>query len=538
MKKNQLFLILLSGIFLFSCNLEEETPIPTFNNQDHILLSSSAELNNRVKKDGTGIIGIVSKNNPSGRYLKSGDSKIPGTLPLEMVAQINLPKFDNKTFVLTGVDIKDNFAFVTYAGKGSEYLGAIEILDLSNRTAPKISSQAVFTNAFLNDVKFSDGILYISAAFDISSDQKLKSAANLITVSTANGNFSSDFRVEPMRGESTSSVAIGDNHIISSSKEAIALFNKNSSVLAKEVLYPNIQQVAYTSSKIAVLKQDGEINLLDPNTLNVLQTIKKAGELTTGIEAKNGKLYVAEGTSGTGVYDLSTGNRLSKISIPQQEAGNKAHSTHWATTNDNLILMANGAAGISISEVNANNTFKELGTLELKGNIDFVKASNGFIITSSGSTGLQVIRINTIPQVTDNICSNLKVYDDCSWIIVKSNRPQANAGITAADGLEVSDKFTFCGALSIKNWVQVHPKGQFNMRGSLTVGSFGRNTGMIINETFIIDGELVIYGNLSINKNAKIEFIGNDSKITVHGKVTKQDGYSIKGKYIDTEGKL
>jgi len=538
MKTNQLFLILLSGILMFSCSVEEEAPstIPIFNNEDHILLSSSADLNNRVKKDGIGIIGIVSKNNPSGRYLKSGDSKIPGTLPLEMVAQINLPKFDNKNFVLTGVDIHDNFAFVTYASKGSEHLGALEILDLSNRTAPKISSQAVFTNAYLNDVKYSEGNLYVSATFDMGSDEKLKSAANLITVSTANGSFASDFNVQPMKGESAGTVAVGDNHIISSSKEAIFQFNKNA-VLVKEVHFPNIQQVAYTSGKIAVLKQGGEISLMDPTTLNELQTIKKAGEKATAIEAKNGKLYVAEGTSGTSVYDLSTGNLLSKISIPQQDAGNKAHATTSAATNDKLILMANGAAGLSVSEV-ISNTIKELGTLELKGNIEFVKASNGFIITSSGASGLQVIRINTIPQIMDNICSNLKVYDDCSWIIVKAGRAQANAGITAADGLEVSDKFTFCGALSIKNWVQVHPKGNFNMRGSLTVGSFGRNTGMIINETFVIDGELVIYGNLFINKNAKIEFLGNDSKITVHGKVTKQEGHSIKGKYIDTEGKM
>ena len=70
------------------------------------------------------------------------------------------------------------------------------------------------------------------------------------------------------------------------------------------------------------------------------------------------------------------------------------------------------------------------------------------------------------------------------------------------------------------------------------MGSFGRNTGMIINETFVIDGELVIYGNLFINKNAKIEFVGNNSKIIVHGKVTKQEGHSIKGKHIDTERKM
>jgi len=538
MKKNQLFLILLSGIFLISCNLEEEAPGPIFTNQEHILLSSSTDLNNRIKKDGTGIIGIVSKNNPSGKYLKSGDSKIPGTLPLEMVAQLNLPKFENKNFQLSGIEIHGDFAFLSYSGKGPDHIGAIEILDLSNRTAPKISSQAIFTNAHLHDVKFSQGNLYISATFDVGSHENLKSAANLITVSTSHGNFTSDFRVEPMRGESANNIAIVENHIISSSKESISVFNKTSSVLVKEIQFANIQQVAYASGKIAVLKNDGTISLIDPLTLSELQTIKTDQGPSSAIEARNGKLYVAEGTSGTTVYDLSTGNQVTKISIPQQDASNKTHTTSSAATNDNLVLMANGAAGISVSELLPNNSIRELGTLELKGKIDLVKASNEYIIASSGSAGLQVIRINTIPQVTDNICSNLKAYDDCSWIIVKASRPQANAGITAADGLEVSDKFTFCGALSIKNWVQVHPKGTFHMRGSLTVGAFGRNTGMIINEHFIIDGELVIYGNLFINKNAKIEFLGHDSKITIHGKVTKQDGYSIKGKYIDTEGKL
>ncbi|KEO73012.1 LVIVD repeat-containing protein [Anditalea andensis] len=540
MKKHPLLLNVLVGLLLFSCSQEEEDQLPLFNNDEHIVLNTSTDLNSRVKKDGIGVVGIISKNNPTGKYMKSGDSKIPGSWPIEMIGQINLPKFEGNTLHLTGIDIFDNHAFITYKGDDNLYLGAIEILDLSSQSQPKIMSQAIFTNASLNDVKYSQGKLYIPATFNMDSDPKLKSRANIITVSTSNGVFSGDFRIDPLKGEHATGVSVSDNHIITSSsnKGIISLLNKSNSAIVKEMDFPDLKQVVYASNRIVALNEKGEISLLDPNSLNIIKTIKMGGHLPLSIEAHNGLLYVSEGSLGSTVYDLSSANQMTKLNIPQKDPNNKAHSTQHISSNDKLLLMANGAAGMSIFELKHNHVIEELGNLELKATPDMVKTSNQYIIASSKKSGTHILRINTTHQINDNGCAGLKAYDDCSWIIVKANRPQAYSGITAADGLEVSDQLTYCGSLSIKNFISVHPKGSFNMRGNLTVGSFGRNTGMIINERFTVEGNVVIYGNLFINKNAKIEFLGDDSKITVHGKVTKQDGHSIKGKFNDTEGKF
>jgi hypothetical protein len=49
---------------------------------------------------------------------------------------------------------------------------------------------------------------------------------------------------------------------------------------------------------------------------------------------------------------------------------------------------------------------------------------------------------------------------------------------------------------------------------------------------------VVIYGDLNLNSGATLEFVGEANSVTIFGRVRKESGVTIKGIFIDTEGKL
>ncbi|TXE01240.1 hypothetical protein ESV85_22125, partial [Algoriphagus aquimarinus] len=71
------------------------------------------------------------------------------------------------------------------------------------------------------------------------------------------------------------------------------------------------------------------------------------------LDIDNGNLYVAEGANGAGIYKMADGSLISNLAIPIRpenvESGDIV--TNAVSVDNNLLFMANGAAGISISNV-------------------------------------------------------------------------------------------------------------------------------------------------------------------------------------------
>lgn len=540
MKQASFLVAMICSSILFSCN-DEVMPILPENNI--ILNTNPAELNQRVVKEGTGVIGILPTANSSNGGWKTARIENPGTLPLELVAQINSPRYEGNTLQATHVDIHDNFAYVTYATQGDKHLGAIDIFDISRINTPKIISQAIFTNADLTAVKYHEGRLYISAAFDLDSDANLKSPANLISVSTHNGLFNSDFNIEPLRGYAGMDVTFTDDNIVtvSATNGAVTLLTKNKPIQISESRFPDLRSLLSTKDALIVLDGSEGIHFLDPKSLQTKRTVPLAEGAPASkrtMDSHENLLIVSEGQRGAGIYDLTTGSQLHRMRIPNKE-NNLEHVTNAVSVNKNNLYMANGSAGISVSDLANPSTIEEIGVLELQGSANYVKVNDRHILVASGKEGLKILKINLAEETyPNNKCGNLPFYTGGSYININTNRPQGYFGSLVVDGIIVNDHFTFCGSLAVKGWVNVNSNGVFNMNGTLTVGQYGKDTGMNINDTFSIDGHLIIYGNLTLNSNAKLDFLGDKSSITIYGKVIKNSGHSISGKFEDTEGKL
>ena len=78
------------------------------------------------------------------------------------------------------------------------------------------------------------------------------------------------------------------------------------------------------------------------------------------------------------------------------------------------------------------------------------------------------------------------------------------------------------------------------MSGSLAIGGIDRNDHLNINSGSVlrVEGNLTVYGDLNLNSNSTIEFIGNNSSIHVYGEVRKNKNSNVIGNYTDTSDKL
>ena len=122
---------------------------------------------------------------------------------------------------------------------------------------------------------------------------------------------------------------------------------------------------------------------------------------------------------------------------------------------------------------------------------------------------------------------------------VNSNEDLKYQGSASLKGVNVNDRLTFCGSLAVSEGLNVNSNGVFTMKGSLAQGNASnRWLSLNVNGTMKIEGSVVIYGNLILNSGAKLEFLGSDSEITIHGTVTKNSGVTITGTYKDTFNKL
>ena len=539
--KKHLLLGITIAMAIFACNNETDPIL-----QDSILISNDSDLlSQRISKDGSGVIGIIDPSLSSGRI---SEDEIPASeLPLILVSKVAAPESDGKTLKATHVDIDGNFAFVSYNSEGSTYLGALEIFDISDIYNPKITSQAIFTDTDISSVAYKNGKLYLAAAVNIDENTEVTSPANLITVSVSAGQFTSDFAYTSVSGFVATDVThTNTNTVLTSGNPGIlGLFNA-SDALGGNAEMEDLRAVAFGSDKLAVLSGTSGVHVMDPNSLseifNIPLTLGVAGAKRT-MEINQDHLFVSEGPNGAGIYEMANGNLIQKlaISINPDDVEPGDIVTNAVSVDEGLLFMANGAAGISISDVTSINSIKEFGVLDLDGSSNFVKNEEEFVFVATGAGGLQILKMNKQEESPSAFnCEGLPAYKGNSNLNINSNETQSYSGAASLKNVNVGGTFLFCGSLAIEQNLNVNSKGLMTVNGSFAFGQYQKNTSLNINSEakLQLHGSTVIYGDLRLNSGATLEFLGEGNSITVYGTVTINNDAQIIGNFTDTEGKL
>lgn len=540
--KNKLAITLVLSFAAFSCTDTE--PV----NNNAIQISNDSEtLSQRISKEGTGVIGITDPSMATGRI---SEDEIPASeIPLILISKVDAPQYNGNILKATHVDIDGDYAYVSYNTEGETYLGGVEIFDISDAYNPKITAQAIIEDVDVSSLAFKEGKLYLASAVDVDSEFPVSSPANLITVSVASGQFTSDFTFSSVPGYVATDVThTNSNTVITSGNSGIVgLFNESSDVINSSEI-TDLRAAAFGSDKLAVLSGAEGVIVLDPTTLSPLYTIPVALESSGAkrtIDIQDDYLYISEGKNGAGIYQINNGSFVENLAIPivPSDVDESEIVTNAVSVDQDLLFMANGAAGISISDVSDKSAIKEFGVLDLDGSSNFVRNEDHFVFVASGADGLQILKVNTQEANPTDVsidCGGLPTYSGNQNLNINGNETQAYSGSSVLKNVNVGGDFLFCGSLAIEQNLNINSNGLMTVSGSFVFGQYRKNTTLNINSqsTLRLHGSTVIYGDLRLNSGATLEFVGDDNSITVYGSVTVNSGAQITGNFTDTEGKL
>lgn len=531
MKKYSLLFLFALGI-LGACNDDNEDPASI------LIRTDSETLSERISLDGTGVISLIDPNAPAGRIQETSSD-----LPLILISQVPGPEYEGQRLRATHVDIDGDYAYVGYNLEGERYLGAVEIFDISDAYKPVIKSQAIFTDAEVSSLEFSNGTLYLAMAVDVDGTQGVSSPANLATVAVSGGNFTSAFSFSSIPGFVATDVTRTQNStaITSGNPGILGLIN-GSGTLTNQVEMQDLRSVAFGDNRLAVLSGVNGATILNPDNLTTTATIplgQATPEAKRTIAIDNNRVYIAEGANGAGIYRLDNGTSLAKLPIPINPADTDPGDvvTNAVSVDNSLLFMANGAAGVSISDVTSTDAIKSYGILDLDGSSNFVRNEENFVFVATGAGGLQIIKINKPEGGLPAACEGLPPYTGGAWLNINGGETKAYSGAAQVMGINNNSKFLFCGSLAVVDQFNMNGGSVTEIYGSLAYGQYAYNT-MQLNGTLKLSGTTVIYGNLNMNSGSRLEFVGTGNVITVYGTVTQNSGSTVTGDFVDTENKF
>ncbi len=548
-KKLLLSGILLSFIFI-GCSSDDPSSSKELIDDTFKVNADATQLQGAISLEGAGVLTINSLSESRRALSKTAeDAPQVSNIALEQIALVKPPVVNGITMRASHVEVSGNYAYVSYMLEGDGYLGGIDIINIKDKYNPYVVNRMTSEIADVTSVFFLDDKLYFAAAIDNDLMTDLLFRANLGMVSVSEGNFGTDFQVKSIPGFVAVDILGVDNSIVGVSGDTgvIGLYNPEGLSGKKALEVPDLRSAAYGNGKLAALSGENGLLILNPNSLAVENTIAVQSLLDESkrtIAFNGASIMVSEGANGVGIYDVNSGSLIKRLSIqldPDAIADSGDKVTNAVSLAGDFILMANGGAGFGVVKLDTNNTLIEQGIVGIEGSTNYVKAQEDYIFVASGAGGLRIIKMSKASAGSGVLaCDTYGPYTGNSNLNINSNQEESFGGSTTLKHLNVGGKFTYCGSLNIEKSTNINSNGEFNMKGSLAIGTYGKNDDLNINSNAVlkIEGDLTVYGNLNLNSGATLEFVGDHSTIHVYGKVNQNSGSTLIGDYTDTSDKL
>jgi len=541
-KKIWLFAISAS-FFIASCS--DKTTI--FENPEDNLVkeTNQLKLDNSVNFDRTGVLDIYEDPiNTAKRVNATGKvEEQAGDYPITLVAQIAPPSFENgENLAATHLTLDGDYGYVSYNTAGEDYVGAVDVIDISDPNDPRVTSRMYFTNNDLNAIAYDNGYLYVAGGVDSEKSVTATSNSMVAKIAVSGGVLNtSNVTYAYQEGFIATDISVMNGLVIVTSGQDgfVVAYDKNDMSSLRETAFTDLRSVSNNGSEIAVLDAVQGVSILDEN-LNITKSINIDSDF--GIDAKrtldfsNENIVVAEGANGAGVYNITSGSLVEYLPIltnPENaEPGDIV--TNGVAVNDDVLLMANGAGGLSLSEKKDDNT-NGVGVIELAGSINHVASKGDYIFAATGRSGFQIVKFNRPSESLIARCTGLEVYAGSAKLKVDNDEIHAFSGSKRFDEIKVQGELLLCGAWTVKNDIDLDDNSLFEMNGVIVVGSVNKQKEIKIKSgaTLRIEGNLTIYGDLILEDGATIEFLGNSSIATVWGEVEKNGTVTVTGSFND-----
>ncbi|UJH67428.1 hypothetical protein [Allomuricauda sp. SCSIO 65647] len=535
-----------SLLLVLSCS--DETTIFE-DQQDAVSLETSETvLKNSVSLDEAGVLDIFSEDQLTGKLSRFADEQA-GNYPLTLVAQIAPPKFsggDNLT--ASHVHVEGNYAYVGYNTVGEPYVGGIDIVYVADPNNPRITSRLYYINADISSVKYDNG--YVYAAGGVDSEKSVRATANsfVAKIKVDNGRFNLNAGI--LYGFQEGFVATdvetnANSVIVTSGKEGyVTLYNKNTLEAFDDTPFSDLRSVRMKNDNIGVLDADFGVRILDQNLAQIngiaIDADFRIADKRT-LDFSSDKIVVAEGEAGAGIYDYASGNFLEHVPIIIDPDGVAQSDivTNAVTMNEDVLLMANGGAGLCLSE-DVSKGANVVGIIELNGSINYVESKGDYIFAASGKSGLQIIKMNKPSASLEARCADSPSYNGSSRLNVGADQELAFSGSRRFREINISGSLLLCGTWTVREAVDIEENGLFEMRGTFIVARNNRRRNLTVDEgaTFRVEGDLTVYGDLILEEGATLEFLGSGSRVNILGDVEIDENATVTGDFEDIQNKF
>jgi hypothetical protein len=436
---------------------------------------------------------------------------------------------------------------VSYNTPGQEYFGAIQVINIANPNDPRVTSELIYLNADMNAIQYDAGYVYVVGGLD--AEKSVRATANSliakIPVSGGKldaGNIIYGFQI----GFNANSVLVnGSSVMVTSGRDGtLTSYSKNDLITENEMGYPDLRSLSVENGNIALLDASTGIRILNSSFQPIkeipISTDFGAASKKT-IDFSGDKIIVAEANKGAGVYSYSSGSLLEYIPILINPEGvaEENINTNAVAINDDIILMANGGAGLCLSEKGVDNT-DVYGIIALDGSTNFVESKDDYVFAASGREGLQIIKLNRPEQSLATRCAGLPIYEGSSKLNIAGGVAVEYQGAKRFNNINVSGSLLLCGSWTVNNAVFVNDNAMFEMFGTLTVGKNNRRRNITVDQGGVlrIEGSLTLYGDLILEDGATIEFLGPDSVVNIFGSVVKNGSVTVSGTFDDVKNKF
>lgn len=541
------FLFLSAFIFLFSCS--DETTVFDEPQENLRVETNQTLLENSVLYDKAGVLDILDEATISGKSSLTGKAEEAGDYPLTLVAQVDVPSFTGgENLTASHVDVSGDYAYVSYNTVEDGYVGGVDIINITDPTNPQVTSRLYYSNADVNAIKYDNGYVYIAGGVDAERSVRATSNSFVAKILAEGGRLNLDAGITYgfQEGFNATDIEVTTTEVIVTSGQEgfVTIYNKSDLTANNEASYLDLRSVAVKDNTIAVLDASQGVNILDQN-LGLIRNIpidSDFGENTKRTLDFNGEnIVVAEGSKGAGIYNASTGNFIEYVPIllsPDNVDGADV-VTNAVATNEEVLLMANGGAGLCLSEEQQDNT-ELVGIIQLEGSINYVASKDDYIFAASGKEGLQIIKLNRPSDSLAASCADLEEYSGSANIDIASGDDLAYRGSKRFNNFNVSGSLLLCGSWTVKEEVTIDENALFQMNGTYVVGRNNKQRAIIVESgaTLRIEGNLTIYGDLIINDGATVDFVGDDSVVNIFGSVTRNGDTTVDGTFNDIKDKF
>ncbi|MGB7396045.1 MAG: hypothetical protein WA913_16800, partial [Pricia sp.] len=455
-------LLALAAIFITSCS--DETTVFNDASEDVTLEGSSSVLENSILFDDAGVLVIANEDNITGKTAKGSNEEQAGDYPLTLIARVDAPSYaGGENLGASHVHVDGDYAYVSYNTVEDGYAGAIDIVFVGDPTDPRVTSRLYYTNADVNSIHYDEGYVYIVGGVD--SEKSVRATANsfLVKIPASNGrmNVSAGLSFAFQEGFNATDVLVTSNAVIvGSGKDGFLVSYKKSDLsVLTEAPFADIRSIASDNGNLAILDGSAGVNFLDAN-FNVTQEIAIDGDFgdfaKRTLAISDSEVIVAEGTDGAGIYNKSTGafKKYLPILINPEGVAQSDIVTNAVAVNEDIVLMANGGAGLCLSEDQGNDT-DLVGVLDLNGSINFVASKGDYIFAASGKSGLQIVKLNRPEPSLVSRCANLVEYFGKANLEVDEGEVVEYRGSNLFTKITVEGSLLLCGTWTVNNNVTV-----------------------------------------------------------------------------------